>query len=63
MMIDAVSSLHVSTQEGSFVFAPTFDCDNAPFCTSICSTDLNSIENLQVTDGLRQSNRANGKNE
>ncbi|CAF3704658.1 unnamed protein product [Rotaria sordida] len=63
MVVDAIASLELSTQEGSFVFASTSVYDDALLCTYDCSTGLNSIKTLPSSVWLAQSNPVKQKNE
>ncbi|CAF4662568.1 unnamed protein product [Rotaria sp. Silwood1] len=63
MLVDAIVSLQLSTQEGSFVFASTSISNNTPPCTSVCSTGLNSIKTLPSSVWLSPSNSVKQKNE
>jgi len=54
-LIAAISSLHLSTQEGSFIFASsTSVCDNSS-STFVCSTGVDSIKTLPSTIWLPES--------
>ncbi|CAF4247949.1 unnamed protein product, partial [Rotaria sp. Silwood2] len=63
MLVDAIVSLQLSTQEGSFVFAATSLSNDVSPCTYVCSTGLNSIKALPSSVWLSQSNSVKQKNE
>jgi hypothetical protein len=54
ILLDAISSLHLSTQEGSFIFASS-STSNDSSSTSVCSTGIDSIKTLPSTIWLRES--------
>ncbi|CAF3307416.1 unnamed protein product [Rotaria socialis] len=53
-LLNAISSLHLSTQEGSFIFASNSVSDNFS-STSVCPTGVNSIKILPCTAWLPAS--------
>ncbi len=53
--VDAISSLHLSTQDGSFIFASNSNCDDSSSSTSVCSTGVDSIKTLPSTTWLSKS--------
>jgi len=53
-LLDVISSLHLSTQEGSFIFASTSNADDSS-STSVCSTGIESIKTLPSTIWLPES--------
>ncbi|CAF1419289.1 unnamed protein product [Adineta steineri] len=56
ILIDAISSLHLSTQDGSFLFASNSDNSSSSSCsTSTCSTGVDSIKTLPSTIWLPES--------
>ena len=55
MLLDAITSLQLSTQDGSFVFASTSISKDTSPLTSVCSTDFNSIKTLPSSVWLPQS--------
>ncbi|CAF4046367.1 unnamed protein product [Adineta steineri] len=56
ILIDAISSLHLSTQDGSFLFASNSDNSSSSSCsTSTCSTGVDSIKILPSTIWLPES--------
>jgi len=61
-LIDAISSLHLSTQDGSFIFASTSNCDNSS-STSVCSTGVDTIKTLPSNVWLSESMSVNQKTE
>ncbi len=54
ILLDAISSLHLSTQEGSFIFASS-STSNDSSSTSVCSTGIDSIKTLPSTIWLPES--------
>jgi hypothetical protein len=52
-LLNAISSLHLSTQEGSFIFAS--NASSSSSSTSVCSTDVDAIKTLPSTVWLRES--------
>ncbi|CAF1079045.1 unnamed protein product [Rotaria sordida] len=54
-LLNAISSLHLSTQEGSFIFASD-SASNSFSSTSVCSTGVDSIKTLPSTVWLPESN-------
>jgi len=63
MLLDAIASLQLSTQDGSFVFASTSDCNDTLPYTSVCSAGFNSIKNLPSTVWLSGSSSVKQQNE
>lgn len=53
-IVNAISSLHLSTQEGSFLFASKSISDNCS-STSVCSTGVDAIKTLPSTVWLSES--------
>jgi len=53
-LLDVISSLHLSTEEGSFIFASTSNSDDSS-STSVCSTDVQSIKTLPSIIQLPES--------
>ncbi len=53
-LIDVISSLHLSTQDGSFIFASNSNSDDES-STSVCSTGVDSIKTLPSNIWLSQS--------
>jgi len=62
-LLDAISSLHLSTQDGSFIFASTSNSNDSSSSTSICSTGVDSIKTLPSTIWLSESNPLKQENE
>lgn len=54
MLVDAISSLHLSTQDGSFVVAPKAVSDHCS-STAVCPTGVNDIKTLPSTVWLSKS--------
>jgi len=55
-LIGVISSLHLSTQDGSFIFASTSISDgSSSSSTSVCSTGVDSIKTLPSTVWLPES--------
>jgi len=56
-LIDVISSLHLSTQDGSFIFASpsNSDDDSSSSSTTVCSTGVDSIKTLPSNVWLPQS--------
>jgi hypothetical protein len=52
--IDAISSLHLSTQDGSFIFASNSN-ESSSTATTVCSTGVDSITTLPSTTWLSES--------
>jgi hypothetical protein len=55
MLLDAIGSLQLSTQDGSFVFASNSVSDKTSLLTPVCSTGCNSIKTLPSTVWLSPS--------
>jgi hypothetical protein len=55
LLLDAIASLELSTQDGSFVFASISDCNDIPSYPSVCSAGFRSIKALPLTVWLPQS--------
>ncbi len=53
-LLNVISSLHLSTQEGSFIFASTSNSNDSS-STSVCSTGVESIKTLPSTIWLPKS--------
>jgi flagellar biosynthesis GTPase FlhF len=58
-LLDAIASLQLSTQEGSFVFASASDEEDTPSYTSDCSTGFDSIKTLPANVWLSPSSFVN----
>jgi len=54
-LLDVISSLHLSTQEGSFIFASNMISDDSSCSTSVCSTGVDTIKTLPSAVWLPQS--------
>lgn len=63
ILVDAIASLQLSTQEGSFVFASNSARDNIASMATVCSNGFNSIKTLPLTVWLPQSRPAKQQNE
>ncbi|CAF3061150.1 unnamed protein product [Rotaria socialis] len=65
MLANAINSLQLSTQEGSFVFASASASDDTSYCTNTksCSTDFNAIKSLPPSVWLSETNRVEQKNQ
>ncbi|CAF3585595.1 unnamed protein product [Rotaria sp. Silwood1] len=61
-LINGISSLHLSTQEGSFIFASKSLSDNSS-STKVCSTGVDSIKTLPTNVWLLESNHIKHKQE
>jgi hypothetical protein len=59
-LIDAISSLHLSTQDGAFIFASNESSSNS---TTACSTGVDSIKTLPSTSWLPESKPVEQENE
>jgi len=55
LLLDAIDSLQLSTQDGSFIFASSSGCNNTSSYRSVCSTVFNSIKTLPLAVWLPQS--------
>jgi hypothetical protein len=55
-LIDLISSLHLSTQDGSFIFASNSNSNDSVSSTCVCSTGVESIKTLPSTIWLSESN-------
>jgi hypothetical protein len=55
LLLDAITSLQLSTQDGSFVFASISDCNDTPSYPSVCSAGFHSIKALPLNVWLPQS--------
>jgi hypothetical protein len=53
-LLDGISSLHLSTQEGSFLFASN-DTSSSSSSASVCSTGIDSIKTLPSKVWLRET--------
>jgi len=62
-LLDVISSLHLSTQDGSFIFASTSNSNDSSSSTSVCSTGVESIKTLPSTIWLSESNPIKQKEE
>jgi len=62
ILIDVISSLHLSTQDGSFIFASTSNSDDSS-STCVCSTGVDSIKTLPSTIWLPESKPIKQENE
>jgi hypothetical protein len=54
-LIDVISALHLSTQDGSFIFASTSNSEDDSSSTSVYSTGVDSIKTLPSNVWLPQS--------
>ena len=52
--IDAISSLHLSTQDGSFIFASNSN-ESSSNSTTVCSTGVDTIKTLPTTTWLPEA--------
>jgi hypothetical protein len=55
LLLDAIASLQLSTQDGSFVFASISDCNDTQSYPSVCSAGFHSIKALPLNVWLPQS--------
>ncbi len=53
-LVNAISSLHLSTQDGSFIFASNSN-ESSSNSTIVCSTGVDSIKKLPSTTWLSES--------
>jgi hypothetical protein len=62
-LVDVISSLHLSTQDGSFIFASPSNSDDCSLSASVCSTGVDSIKTLPSTIWLSESKSVKQENE
>jgi hypothetical protein len=62
-LLDIISSLHLSTQDGSFIFASPSNSDDSSLSASVCPTGVDSIKTLPSTIWLSESKPVKQENE
>jgi hypothetical protein len=63
MLVHAIDSLQLSTQDGSFVFESNFDSNYIPSNASVFSVEFNAIKTLPSSVWLPQSRPVKKQNE